>query len=97
MAVAPKPEWVRETSKGINPTALAEEVRRARSDGKWIEENMERLRADHSGEFVAVHGRRLVATAGSVTELHGAIRKAGLDPGKCVIEFVLSEDFIWIV
>lgn len=97
MAVGPKPQWVREASEGIDPAALAEEVRRARADGDWVEENRETLKARYSGRFIAVHDRRVVASEDSIPELHRSIVKAGLDPQKCVTEFVLAEEFVWIV
>jgi hypothetical protein len=91
------PAWATGLLDGVDRAEVIEGLKRTGRDLAWFSEHRTRLRREHPDEFVAVHDQRIVASGRELAEVRAKIGKSGLDPGKCVIQLVTSEDFIWLL
>mgnify|MGYP001602203327 CR=1 FL=1 len=55
---------------------------------EWINENGKELSEKYAGKMIAVKGRELIATAGTLDELFEEIRKKGLRQQEMIIEWI---------
>ena len=91
------PAWAVGLLDGVDREEVIAGLKRTGRDLAWFSEHRTRLRREHPDEFVAVHDQKIVASGIELQEVRAKIRQSGLDPGKCVIQLVTSEDYIWLL
>ena len=59
-------------------------------DSRWFYENQDKLK-EYSGKFVAIKGRKVIASDKDVNKIIKEVDKQGENPSYLVIEFVYPE------
>jgi hypothetical protein len=92
-----QPAWAARLMRNIDLGAIAADIRRFEQDDRWLRENIRLFRRDFSGMFIAVHEKRVVASAKTLREARQKVVSAGLDPAGCVIKLILAEKCNWVL
>jgi hypothetical protein len=61
---------------------IAADIRRFEQDDRWLRENIDTLRKEFSGMFVAVHDRKLIGAGNTLRDAQEKARSAGINPDR---------------
>jgi hypothetical protein len=92
-----QPAWAARLLRNLDLGAIATGINRFEQDDRWLRENLRLFQKDFPGMFIAVHEKRVVASARTLHEARQKVVSAGLDPAGCVIRLVLIEEPDWIL
>jgi hypothetical protein len=92
-----QPAWAARLMRNIDLGAVAAVISRFEQDDRWLGENICLFRRDFPGMFIAVHEKRVVASAKTLREARQKVVSAGQDPARCVIKLILAEEPDWIL
>ncbi len=83
------------------PTVDEKEVlagfKRHDSDAAWFKERKAALLTQYAGQFIAIYDRRIVGVGEALQDALRSAEAAGIDPRKCLIELIATEDWISIL
>ena len=91
-----QPAWAVELLKKVDLKNVATDMEHFEKDDKWLRENLDRLRKEYPDKFVAVYDRKVVAVTEALQDAREKAIAAGIDPAKCVIQLILTKDYVWV-
>jgi len=97
MSASAQPEWAAELLKKVDMNKLVLDIRQFEKDDKWLKENLTELRKKYPNKFIAIYDRNIVGVGEALQDAQEKVRAAGFDPTKCVIQLILTEDYIWVL
>ena len=92
-----QPAWAIELLKTVDTQKAVSDLNRVAEDDRWLREHLPEIRKEYSNKFVAVYDKRIVSVGEALADAQEKARKAGIDPGKCLIQLILTEDYIWVL
>jgi len=92
-----QPAWAAALLKKVDMNDVATDMEHFERDDRWLRENLDRLRKEYPDMFVAVYDRKIVAAADALADARKKAKDAGIDPAKCVIQLILTKDYIWVL
>lgn len=92
-----QPVWAAELLEKVDFDQVAKDMEQFKRDDKWLKDNIDELRKRFPNMFVAVYDRKVVGAGDALQDAQKKAKAAGYDPAKCVIQIVLTEDYIWVL
>ena len=65
------------------------------ADVAWLKANLDMLKKEHDGEFVAIKGRQIVGSDVDVERLIQKLKAKGVDAGDTLIQYISSIPVIY--
>ena len=97
MNASAQPAWAVELLKKIDTQQAVSDLNRAAGDDLWLKEHLTELWKEYPNKFVAVYNKHIVSVGEALADAQEKARKKGIDPGKCMIQLILTEDYIWVL
>lgn len=66
-------------------------------DNKWLQQHYNELQEKYPNRFVAIHNKKVVATAKEMDEIIKTVKKEGLDPASMLIEPIPEKGLTFIL
>ena len=97
MSANAQPAWAAELLKKVDLNKVVSDMKHFEEDNRWLRENLKELRQKYPDRFIAVYDRKVVAVGDALADAQKKASNAGIDPKKCVIQLILTQDYIWVL
>ncbi len=87
------------TVADIDSSKILADLRVKTANHEWLDRHRHELRSQFADKYVAVHQGAVVATDEEFPRLLSRLKEklAGTDPSLAAVEFMIKEEFAWVL